>query len=366
MCGGPCFIPRSTNGALRKIDEIKLCDVSSASEKSIQYCRLYGMTKPIIGLLGGAGFVGSVMANRLVNHGYAVRVFTRKRDRARHLWLLPDTDIIETDPNEQDQLNTAVTGCTALVNLIGILNEGRDNGEGFRLAHIEIASRAIKACKASDVPRFIQMSALGADSFAPSYYLRSKGEAEKLIDSEQNSRFRSTIMRPSVIFGPGDDFVNRFARLLKMSPHVFPLACASARFQPVYVGDVADALISILQDDSTAGERFDLGGPKVLSLAEIVDYVARVIGRPTRVIALGRFLSSLQANVLEYVPGKPFSRDNFRSTQEDSICRSSDGLAQLGIRPTSMDIVVPRYLGGNHIRSRFYEYRSEARRDEAK
>ena len=323
------------------------------------------MTKQIVGLLGGAGFVGSVIANRLVNHGFAVRIFTRRRDRARHLWLLPDTHIIETDPIEQDQLNTAVSGCSALINLIGILNEGRDNGEGFRRAHTEITLRAIKACKASDVRRFIQMSALGADSFAPSYYLRTKGEAEKLVLAEQNSRFRATIMRPSVIFGPDDDFINRFARLLKMSPRVFPLACASARFQPVYVGDVAEAFITALQDDSTVEKRFDLGGPKVLTLAEIVKYVARVIDRPTYVIPLGQFLSSVQANVLEYFPGKPFSRDNLRSTQEDSVCDGTNGLDQFGIHPTPIDIVVPRYLGGNDMRSRLYEYRTEARRDKA-
>ena len=324
------------------------------------------MTKSIVGLLGGAGFVGSVIANRLVKHGFAVRIITRRRDRARHLWLLPDTDIVEADPIEQDQLNTAVSGCSALINLIGILNEGRDNGEGFRRAHTELTSRAIKACKATDVRRFMQMSALNADSSAPSYYLRTKGEAEKLVFAEPTSRFSATIMRPSVIFGPGDDFINRFARLLKMSPQVFPLACANARFQPVYVGDVAEAFIAALQNDSTFDERFDLGGPKVLTLAEIVRYVAHVIDRPTYVIPLGRFLSGVQANVLEYVPGKPFSRDNLRSTQEDSVCDGANGLVQLGIHPTPIDVIVPRYLGGNDVRSRFYEYRTEARRDRAR
>ncbi len=321
------------------------------------------MTKPIVGLLGGAGFVGSVIANRLVDRGYAVRIFTRKRDRARHLWLLPDTDIIETDPNEQDQLKNAFSGCSALINLVGILNEGRDNGEGFRRAHTEITSRAIKACKACDIRRFLQMSALKAGSSAPSYYLRTKGEAEELVMNEQNNRFCPTIMRPSVIFGPGDDFFNRFARLLKMSPGVFPLACAAARFQPVYVGDVADAFIAALRDESTIGERFELAGPKVMTLAEIVRYVADVVERPTYVIPLGRFASAIQANLLEYFPGKPFSRDNLRSAKEDSVCGGTNGLERLGIRPTPVDVIVPRYLRGNDVRSRFYAYRSEASRD---
>ncbi|MGE4616094.1 MAG: complex I NDUFA9 subunit family protein [Gammaproteobacteria bacterium] len=322
------------------------------------------MTKPIAGLLGGGGFVGSVIANRLVNRGYAVNIYSRKRDHARHLWLLPDTRIIELDPGYQEQLNAAVSGCAVLINLIGILNEKGDNGEGFHHAHMEITARAVKACKSKNIPRLLQMSAINADSFASSYYLRSKGEAEKLVLSEQNSRFGATIFRPSVIFGPGDKFINRFARLLKMSPGFFPLACANARFQPVFVGDVADAFLEALEQVATAGQRFDLGGPDVMSLQEIVNYVAAVIDRPTIVIPLGGALSSFQANLLEYFPGKPFSRDNLRSTQEDSVCGPNNALEQLGIRPTPMDQIVPQYLGGERIRNRYYGYRSEARRDD--
>ncbi|MCZ6774783.1 MAG: complex I NDUFA9 subunit family protein [Proteobacteria bacterium] len=322
------------------------------------------MTKPIAGILGGSGFVGSVIANRLINRGYAVNIYTRKRDYARHLWLLPDTRIIELDPANQEQLNAAVSGCAVLINMIGILNEKRDNGEGFHRAHTEITARAVKACKSNNIPRLLQMSAINADSFASSYYLRSKGEAEKLVLSEQNSRFSATIFRPSVIFGPGDKFINRFARLLKMSPGFFPLACAHARFQPVFVGDVADAFLEALEENAAAGQRFDLGGPNVMSLQEIVSYVAAIIDRPTLVIPLGRGLSSLQANLLEYFPGKPLSRDNLRSMQEDSVCRPNNALDELGIRPTPMDQVVPQYLGGERIRNRYYGYRSEARRDD--
>ncbi len=321
------------------------------------------MTQSIIGLLGGSGFVGAVLANHLVDAGHAVRVFTRKREHARELWLLPDTDVVEVNVEDQEQLNDAVAGCAAVVNLIGILNERGDNGEGFRRAHIDVTQRAIKACKTSDVPHLVHMSALNADSFAASYYLRSKGEAEKLLAAENGNRLTTTIMRPSVIFGPHDDFINRFATLLRLAPGVFPLACAGARFQPVYVGDVADAIVRVLTDRAHAGQRYDLGGPEVFTLREIVEYIARVIGRPVKVVALGAALAKLQANVLEYVPGKPFSRDNLRSLEEDSVCTQGNGLDRLGIAPTPMRVIVPRYLGGHDMRHRYYGFRTTARRD---
>lgn len=321
------------------------------------------MSKMTIGIFGGSGFVGGVLANRLARRGASIRIFTRKRDHARHLWLLPDTNVVEVDPAEQEALNAAVDGCDAVVNLIGILNERRDNGEGFREAHIATTGRIAKACKNAGVPHLVQMSALKADSFAPSYYLRTKGEAEKLLLDEQNSRFAATILRPSVIFGPRDSFINRFAGLVRLTPGVFPLAGAKARFQPVYVGDVAEAFVRVIEDPATRGRRYDLGGPDVRTLEEIVAYVARLLGRPLWIIPLGATLSKLQANVLEYVPGKPFSRDNLRSLQEDSVLGDDDGLARLGIVPTPMHVVVPQYLAAANVRGRYYAYRSEAGRD---
>lgn len=321
------------------------------------------MSKSTIGIFGGSGFVGGVLANRLVRQGAALRIFTRRRDHARHLWPLPDTHVFEVNPRDQEAINSAVAGCDAVVNLIGILNERGDNGEGFREAHIATTARIAKACKQGGVPRMLQMSALKADSFAPSYYLRTKGEAEKLLAEEQNARFQTTIMRPSVIFGPRDSFINRFAKLVRLTPGVFPLARADARFQPVYVGDVADAFVRALGDPATRGARFDLGGPDVLTLGEIVRYVAGLIDRPVWILPLGATLASLQANVLEYVPGKPFSRDNLRSLQEDSVLDEENGLDKLGVAPTPMHVIVPQYLAGANVRGRYYAYRSEARRD---
>ncbi len=315
-----------------------------------------------IGILGGTGFVGSVLANRLVTQGYRLRILTRDRQHGRGLWLLPDTEVVEIDPLDQDRLSHALGGCSALINLVGILNERGDNGAGFRRVHVDIAINAAKACKAQDVPRLLHISALNADGLAASHYLRSKGEAEKLLMAEHGKRLAVTIMRPSVIFGPHDRFLNRFAGLLAMSPGLFPLACASTRFQPVYVGDVADAFICALSDNATAGHKYDLGGPDVRSLAEIVDYVARVSGHPTRIIALGQTLSSLQASIMEYLPGKPFSRDNFRAAQQDSICAQSNGLVTLGLAPTPMESIVPQYLGGRSMRNRYDDFRGTAAR----
>lgn len=323
------------------------------------------MNKPIIGLVGGSGFVGSVLANRLVETGHAVRVLTRRRDNARELWLLPDSEIIEVDYGDLEQLNDALAGCSAVVNLVSILNERGDNGAGFRRVNIDLPMRLVKACKAAEVDHLVQLSAINADSFAPSYYLRTKGEAEKLMAAEAGQRLKLSVVRPSVIFGPNDGLTRRFAQLLRLAPLGLPLAGARTRFQPVYVNDVARAIERIVDDRQAAGQRYELGGPDIMTLRDIVEYVARQIGSRAPVIPLGGVLAALQANVCEFIPGKPFSRDNLRSLSEDSVCAGGNGLVLLGIEPTPMSAVVPGYLGGHDRRGRYYDYRSHAGRDAA-
>jgi len=315
-----------------------------------------------IGIFGGTGFVGSHLANELVENGFRLRIFTRSRDRARHLWPLPNTEVTEFDVHDEAAIAQHLAGCDAAINLAGILNEKGDNGNGFRRVHTELTRSVIKACNDVGVKRYLHMSALNADPFGPSYFLRTKGEAENAAMAAHDEGLPTTVFRPSVIFGLHDDFFNRFAMLLKMSPLVFPLACASARFQPVYVGNVADAFVRSLTDRASFGARYDIGGPEEKSLAEIVEYVAEITDTRRVIIPLGSTLSKLQANILEYVPGKPFSRDNLRSTTEDSVCRNENGLVQLGIEPTSVAEVVPGYLGGRHERMRYYEMRQNARR----
>src|SRR5690606_1071943 len=192
--------------------------------------------------------------------------------------------------------------------------------------------------------RLLHMSALGAAPDAPSEYLRTKAAGEEAAHAGAPD-VRVTSFRPSTIFGPRDRFINRFAGLLKLAPGVFPLACADTRFQPVYVEDVARAFVASLEAYRTYGARYDLCGPKVYRLRDIVAYVAALEQRRTRVLALGERLSRLQAAVLEYAPGKPFSRDNYLSLTVDSVCRGTNALAEVfGIAPTPLERIVPGYI----------------------
>ncbi len=314
-----------------------------------------------IGIFGGTGFVGTCIANEIAELGPRVRIFTRSRDRARHLWPLPNTEVIEIDPNNESDIAEQISKCDAIINLAGIVNEKRDNGAEFRQVHTELTRMIIKACLDASVKRYVHMSALNAEPFAASYYLRTKGEAENAAMAAHDAGLPTTVFRPSVIFGPNDSFFNRFAKLLRISP-ALPLACARTKFQPVFVGDVATAIIGALTDRTTFGVRYDLGGPEVETLLNLVRYVAKLVHSKSAIIPLGRTMSTLQANVFEYFPGKPFSRDNLRSASEDSVCRHDNGLVQLGIKPTAIGEVVPAYLGDKFERMRYYDFRSHARR----
>ncbi len=301
------------------------------------------MKSGTIALLGGAGFVGAHLAALLVERGYRVRILTRRRERHRDLLVLPTATLFETDVHAREALAAALAGCDAVVNLVGILNERGDDGSGFRRAHVTLAQSVVAACAGLGIGRLLHMSALNADPGGPSHYLRTKGEAENLVHAAAHSGFAVTSFRPSVIFGPGDRFLNRFAGLLAVSP-ILPLARPQARFAPVYVGDVAQAFVRALEDRGTAGRRYELCGPQVLSLLDIVRYCARVRCLRRGIVGLPDWASRLQAEVLEHVPGKPLSRDNLRSLARDSVCTGESGLAALGIAPTPMGAIVPQYL----------------------
>lgn len=313
-----------------------------------------------IAIVGGSGFVGSVIAERLSNRGDSVTIITRSRERSRHLWPLPNARVVETNVFDPKQLGDIFDDTDTVINLVGILNEKKDNGEGFHRAHVALTEELLNACTRNNVHRYLHMSALNADSFAPSYYLRTKGEAENKVLAAGDRGIDVTIFRPSVIFGRGDGLFNRFLQLLKMGP-VLPLACASTRFQPVYVGDVASAFISSIENKATFGRKYDLGGPDILTLKEIVDYVNELAGLNRVVIPLGGVLSKIQAQVFEFVPGKPFSKDNLRSASEDSVITGENGLDLLGITPTSYRSIVPKYIIGD-ARNHYNALRSDAKR----
>ncbi len=210
--------------------------------------------------------------------------------------------------------------------------------------------------------RLLQMSALNADAdHGASHYLRSKGTAERIIRDESGPDLRWTIFQPSVIFGPEDDFVNRFAGLLRMIPVALPLARPNARFAPVWVEDVVAAFMRALADEATAGEVYQLCGPEHLSLREIVCMVRDELGLSRAVIGLPDWAARLQAAVCDFVPGKPFSTDNYRSLTVDSVC-SVNGLARLGIHPQPLSAILPRYIGGEGVAARRLRYRQSASR----
>ena len=282
--------------------------------------------------------MGSELCAELIRSGYSVRLLTRNVNKCRHLRVLPLLSVTQVKDYRANTLATALQGCHAVVNLIGILNEKGNDGKEFHKIHVGITRAVLNACENAKIPRLLQMSALNADADAPSHYLRSKGKAENYLRLFAESPLHYTIFRPSVIFGDGDSFLNRFAGLLKIIPIAFPLACANARFAPVYVGDVAKKFVSSIDDRSTFNQSYELCGPEDFSLKELVQYTANVCGYHRTVLELPMFLSRFQAAVFEYIPGKPFSKDNLNSLKLDSVC---DGCIPC---PTSLAAIAPTYL----------------------
>ena len=269
-------------------------------------------------------------------------MLTRRPHRHRHVGVAPGAQLVEARSLDATALATHFAGAQAVVNLVGILNEG--GGATFERAHFELPKAVLAACKAAGVPRLLHMSALNADAKAgPSEYLRTKGRAEDHLHAEAGA-VAVTSFQPSVIFGPDDSFFNRFAALMKI-PGPFPLACPKARFAPVYVGDVAESFARSLDDPATFDQRYDLCGPRVFTLRELVEYTVQAMGERKPIIELNDTLSRLQAKVLGVLPGRPFTMDNYRSMQMDSVC-GNDGLDRLGITPTDVDVIVPYVLGG--------------------
>lgn len=306
-------------------------------------------------VLGGGGFVGRHLVARLVAGGHRVVVPTRRREAVRHLILLPTVDVVEVDIHDPPTLARLAAEADVVVNLVGVLNES--GGATFARAHVELTRKVVDACRAGKVAPLVHMSALGADPAGPSRYLRSKGEAEGIV---AGSGLAWTIFRPSVIFGPEDAFLNLFARLMRVLP-VMALAAPNARFQPVFVGDVAHCITQAVDDDRTRGARYDLCGPKVYTLRELVQYVGQVTGRERLIVPLGSALSRLQATVLECLPGTLMSRDNLASMQKDNVC-DCPFPAVFGIAPASLESVAPEYLAPEALHSAFDGFRASGGR----
>src|SRR5271165_4345752 len=314
-------------------------------------------------ILGGTGFLGTRLAARLIKDGHRVTVLSRDREQHKQLLVLPGLSLENCDVYDEPQLSERLRGTDVVINLVGILNERGFSGAGFRRAHTELTRCVLQAVRSAGVPRLLQVSALKAAVDAPSHYLRSKGEAERLI-REQGPSLDWTIFQPSVMFGPGDSFLNRFARLLAAIPLILPLARPNARFQPVFVDDVIEALLRSLRGGASSRQTFELGGPQVYTLREMVELVARITGRRRWIIGLPDFAARMQGLIMDFVPGRPFSSDNYRSLSVDSVC-SEDGFARLGIKPQSMAASARQYLGAFEDNARLSQNRASAGRSKA-
>ncbi len=293
-------------------------------------------------MLGGTGFVGRSIASKLAAQGHNVRVLTRRRHRSRDMLVLPTLTLAEGDVGELGFLREHFQNIDVVINLIGILNpSGRNN---FQRIHVDLVNKIIEAMQQTGVRRLLHMSALNASTEGPSKYLRTKAEAEDHVhESSTSAGFEVTTFRPSVIFGPNDSFINRFAGLLRIAPKVLPLACPKARFQPVYVEDVAACFVKALNHHDTFGQRYDLCGPQSYTLFELVSYIADLIQARCRIIQLSDWQSRLQAGVMQWLPGKPFTLDNYNSMKVDSVC---DGQFPqvLDVIPQPLEAIVPAYL----------------------
>ena len=311
------------------------------------------MTCQNICVLGGGGFVGAHLISLLAVRGHRVLVPTRRRERSKHLLVLPGVEVVEADIHDPATLQTLFTGKDAVINLVGILHETQRGG--FEHAHVELPRKVVAACAAAGVRRLLHMSALGADPAAKSRYQQTKGAGEALVREMQGA----TVFRPSVIFGPGDSFLTLFADLLKLAP-VVPLADAGARFQPVFVGDVARAFGEALERPETNGQRYDLCGPSVYTLAELVRLTAATLGLRRAVLPLGNTASYGFARLMELKPGaKIMTRDNHYAMQSDNVCPS--GCSQPFGDPTALESVIG-YLREAGPRRGYMNFRTHARR----
>lgn len=291
-------------------------------------------------ILGGSGFVGRHLVARLLQAGDRVTVLSRGVDPGKRALRPTGASLIEGDVSDRGFLSAVLDDADAVINLIGILNEKGDRGDGFERVFVDITESLIAAMKDMGVRRLLQMSALNA-GHGDSHYLQSRGRAEQRVRA---SGLDWTLFRPSVIAGPGDGLFCRFDGLLRLAP-VLPIGRADARFQPVWVGDVVEAFARALDNRRSIGDSFELVGPDVMSLRRIVHLAARGRGRYRVVLGLPQKLGQLQANIGEFLPGKPISRDNWRSLQLDSVS-FEDGLRRLGITPTAIEPKLPEILAG--------------------
>jgi NADH dehydrogenase len=328
------------------------------------------MTYQNILVLGGTGFVGQSLVERLVAQGRTVCVPTRRRAHARELLVLPTVEVVEADIHDAAVLRGLLAGRDAVINLVGILHDpgrptpasGGRYGAGFAAAHVALPQALAAACQETGVRRLLHVSALGADPSGPSGYLRSKGDGERALRTAHG--LDATVFRPSVVFGRGDRFLNLFAALAALAPVLF-IGGAQSRMQPVWVQDLSAAMAHVLDARETAGQAYEVCGPAIYTLRELVAFAAQAAGHPRPVVGLPAPLAMAMAAVLERLPGPTLlSRDNLRSLSVDCIAsvQPYQPAPELGMHPAPLEPEASLYLSGLHPRTRFSGFRARAGR----
>ena len=313
-------------------------------------------------LLGGSGFVGTYIANRLSQRGVEVTIPTRRRERTKALIIQPNVEMPEININAEGALVELMRGKDVVINLVGVLHS-RDvqlpYSKDFAEAHVELPKKIVAACKQAGVRRLLHMSALGAIPKGPSEYLCSKGDGEAVVMAAQGD-LDVTVFRPSVIFGLGDSFLSMFAGVLRKLPF-FPLGFGHARFQPVWVADVADAFVDSMGNPDTFGQAYDLVGPRIYTLRELVDYTAQLVGSTARVIPLSEGWAYLQAGLMWLAPNPMLSPDNLRSMEKDSV-GAPGAQAPANWQPTALESIAPSYIALNTPKGKLDSFRFRAGR----
>jgi uncharacterized protein YbjT (DUF2867 family) len=308
-------------------------------------------------VLGGSGFVGSSLVAKLDASGYQVTVLTRRREDAKHLILLPKVHVVECDLDDKQKLKQYLEGSDVVINLIGILFES--NQSTFEKIHHQLPRRLAQLCNELGIRRLIHMSALQASKSAPSEYLKSKAAGEAAI-GEFSKKLDVTIFRPSIIFGRGDNFFNMFASIVRLLPIIF-LAKPNAKFQPIWVEDVSSCFVNAIENKRAYGKTYEIGGPEIYTLRELVEKVMLVLNKPRPIIGLNDRLSYLQGLVMECLPIKLMSRDNVKSMRVENVT-SQNKAHELGVNLMPIEAIVPEYLTNDTPRAAYNGFRSAAGR----
>ncbi len=310
-------------------------------------------------MFGGSGFIGRYIVRRLAKQGHVLRIAVRHPEEAK--FLKPLGDVGQITPMAADLLSEpsvarAVDGADQVVNLVAVLYE--KGKQTFGALHVEGAERIARLSAAAGVEALLQVSALGADPQASADYARSKAAGEAAV---QAAFPQASILRPSIVIGPEDDFFNRFAVMARLSPVLPLIDGGKTRFQPVYVDDVAAAAVAVLADPGCRGRTFELGGPRTYSFKELLQLMLREIHRRRLLLPLPGGLMALKASVLELLPKPPLTRDQLRMLEQDNVvAEGAEGFAALGIAPKAIEAVLPTYLDRYRPGGRFARIRAEA------